>query len=595
MRYTILLLSATALLAQSPDGAALFKSRCATCHAETTTARIPTRSDLAGRTPETVVAALNGGVMASQAQGLTAADMRALAVFVTGKEPSATTETVAGQCTTPVAAFTTTASDWNGAGMDAVNSRFQAKPGLSAADVPKLKLKWAFGFAGDKAAFAQPSIVGNRVFTGSAGGTVYSLDAKTGCIIWSYKAGAGVRTSVVIGRPKANGPYVAYFGDIRAFTHAVDASTGAPLWKVKVEDHPGARVTGAPAFFDGKLYVPVSSIEEGLAQSPQYECCKFRGSVVALDGGSGKQIWKTYTVSDPAIARKQSKTGSQLWGPAGAAVWSSPTIDAAKKLVYVATGDSYTDSDIPTSDAVIAMDMATGKIAWASQVTEKDNFIMGCPKSPNCPDEEGPDADFGTSPILRSVGNGKRMLVVAQKSGIVWGLDPDQKGKVIWQTRVGSGGMLGGIEWGHSADDNNAYVAVSDRIPTKGSEPKPGLSAVKLATGEKVWSTPAPKAACEGMACSTAQSAPVAVIPGIVFSGSADGQFRAYATGTGAVVWEFNTAVPFETVNKVQATGGSIDAAGPVIANGMVLTPSGYSQWGGKSGNVLLAFTVDGK
>jgi polyvinyl alcohol dehydrogenase (cytochrome) len=187
------------------------------------------------------------------------------------------------------------------------------------------------------------------------------------------------------------------------------------------------------------------------------------------------------------------------------------------------------------------------------------------------------------------------MLVVAQKSGIVWGLDPDQKGKVVWQTRVGSGGMLGGIEWGHGADESNAYVAVSDRIPTPGAEAKPGISAVKLATGEKVWTTPAPKAACASMACNPAQSAPVAVIPGIVFSGSGDGQFRAYSTGTGAIVWEFNTAVPFETVNKVQATGGSIDAAGPVIANGMVLTPSGYAQWGGKAGNVLLAFTVDGK
>lgn len=596
MRYTLLLIGASTLLAQTPDGAALFNSRCATCHAETTTSRIPTRSELGGRTPETVMSALFGGVMASQAQGLTNADGLALARFITGKSPSSTTTAVPGQCAAPPAAFSISARDWSGAGMDAVNSRYQPNPGVSAADVPKLKLKWAFGFPGDKAAFAQPTIVGNRVFTGSSGGTVYSLDAKTGCVIWSYPAGAGVRTSIVIGRPKANGPYVAYFGDVRAFTHAVEAETGKPLWKIKMEDHPGARVTGAPAFYDGKVYVPVSSIEEALAQSPQYECCKFRGSVVALDGESGKQLWKSYTVPDPSIARsKKSKTGAPLWGPAGAAVWSAPTIDAQRKLVYVATGDSYTDSEIATSDAVIAMDLTTGKIEWSSQVTEKDNFIMGCPKGPNCPDEEGPDYDFGTSPILRSLGGGKRVLVVAQKSGVVSGLDPDQKGKIMWQTRVGSGGMLGGVEWGHGADENNAYVAVSDRIPTQGSEAKPGISAVKLSTGEKIWSTPAPKADCAGPACNPAQSAPVAVIPGIVFSGSADGHFRAYATGTGAIVWDFNTAQPFETVNRVPATGGSIDAAGPVIANGMVLTPSGYSQWGGKAGNVLLAFTVDGK
>ena len=597
MRNILLLvaLSATPAVAQTPDGAALFNSRCGTCHGDgAPESRAPKRTELGGRAPEVIMSALFGGIMSTQAQGLTNSDGRAITRFLTGKEPAGGAETVAGMCTTAPGTLTPTAGDWNGPGLDEANSRYQPKPGIAAADVPKLKLKWAFGFPGDKVAFAQPSVVGNRVFTGSSGGTVYSLDAKTGCIVWSYKAGASVRTSVVVGRPKAGGPLVAYFGDVKAATHAVDAETGNPLWKTKVEDHPAARVTGAPALHDGKLYVPVSSVEEVFAQSPQYECCKFRGSVVALDGESGKQIWKSYTVPDPSIARKKSKSGSQLWGPAGAAVWSAPTVDAKNNLVYVATGDSYTDADIATSDAIVAMDLATGKIAWSSQVTEKDNFIIGCPKNPNCPDEVGPDYDFGTSPILRNIGNGKRILVAAQKSGIVWGLDPDQKGKVLWQTRVGSGGMLGGVEWGHAADESNAYAAVSDRITSEGIEPKPGLTALKLATGEKVWSTPAPET-CKGGMCQAAQSAPVAVIPGIVFSGSASGHMRAYSTGTGAIVWDFNTAQPFETVNRVPATGGSIDAAGPIVANGMLLTPSGYTQWGGAAGNVLLVFTVDGR
>ena len=591
---TLSALGAATLLAQAPHGEALFKARCGSCHQETPEGRIPSRGDLAGRTPETVMSALFGGIMSVQAAGMAPADGRAIARFLTGKDPAmAAVDPNAGLCTSKLPALATSTADWNGAGGDMENTRYQPKPGLAAADVPKLKLKWAFGFPGDRVASGQPTVVGGRVFVGSAAGTVYSLDVKTGCTVWSYKAEGTVRSSISVARAQPGGPLVAYFGDIRSFAHAVDAETGKPLWKVKVEDHAGSRVTGAPIFHNGRLYVPVSSIEEALAQSPKYECCTFRGSLVALDGSTGKQIWKSYTVPDPAIARKLSKVGTQLRGPAGAAIWSAPTIDAKRNLIYVATGDSYTDAEISTSDAVVAFDMTTGKIAWSSQVTEKDNFVMGCPNNPNCPESDGPDYDFGTSPILRNIGGGKQLLVVAQKSGILWAMDPDQKGKVVWQNKLGTGGMLGGIEWGHAADEKNAYVAVSDRI-VKGT-PQPGLSAVNLADGKTVWSTPSPKVTCATQSCQQAQSAPVAVIPGAVFSGTVNGHFRAYSTATGAILWDYDTARTFTTINKVEASGGSIDAAGPVVANGIVLTNSGFAQWGGIPGNVLLAFSVDGK
>jgi polyvinyl alcohol dehydrogenase (cytochrome) len=299
-------------------------------------------------------------------------------------------------------------------------------------------------------------------------------------------------------------------------------------------------------------------------------------------------------VLDPPKATKKSKVGTQLYGPAGAAIWSAPTIDVKRKLVYAATGDSYTDIDIHTSDAILAFDIDTGSLVWVSQVTPKDNFIVGCPASPNCPEDLGPDFDFGSAPILRNIGNGKQILVAAQKSGIVWGLDPDQKGKVVWQTKVGAGSALGGIEWGHAADDQNTYAAVSDLIVRK--DPHPGIWALKLATGEKVWSTPAPAVTCaQGQACQGAQSAAISVIPGAVFSGAINGHFRAYSTKTGEIVWDFDTAKPFETVNKVQAKGGSINGAGPTISNGMVFTNSGYVGFGGSPGNVLLAFSVDGQ
>jgi polyvinyl alcohol dehydrogenase (cytochrome) len=475
--------------------------------------------------------------------------------------------------------------DWNGWGFDSDNSHFQTKPELAAADVPKLKLKWAFGFPKEVMAFAQPTVVGGRLFIGSNAGVVYSLNAQTGCIYWTYKVGRGVRTAITVAK-LPSGKWAAFFGDIQAHAHAVDAETGAPLWDVKLDDHPVARVTGAPTFANGKVYVPMSSVEE--VQYGNSECCKFRGSVSSLDAATGKVLWKSYSVLDPPKATaKKNKNGVQMYGPAGAAVWSSPTVDLKRKVIYAATGNSYTEVEINTSDSIVAFDLETGRMLWSSQVTPKDNFIVGCPVNPNCPEGSGPDFDFGSSPILRTLPDGKQILIAGQKSGVVWGLDPDNRGKILWQTRVGKGSALGGIEWGHAADDKNTYAAVSDRFGAGGT---PGIYALELATGKQVWAAPAPKVGGNG-----AQSAAVAVIPGAVFSGALNGHFRAYSTATGEIVWDFETAKPFETVNGVPAKGGSIDAPGPVIAHGMVYTNSGYGLFGGVAGNVLLAFSVDGK
>jgi polyvinyl alcohol dehydrogenase (cytochrome) len=452
-----------------------------------------------------------------------------------------------------------------------------------------LKLKWAFAFAGDTSRSAQPAVVGNRVFTGSTGGAVYALDAASGCAYWKYDAGATVRTAISIG--EAGGKMIAYFGDVRSTVHALDAVSGQLVWKVKVEDHPASRITGSPVFYGGRLYVPVSSVEEAFAQSPAYECCKFRGSLVALDAATGRQIWKSFSVLDPPKTLEKSATGTQLWGPAGAAIWSAPTIDTKNRLVYAGTGNSYTNVSINTSDAILAFDLETGKLLWSSQVQAKDNFTMGCARGVNCPEDRGPDHDFGSSPILRDLAGGKRVLVCGQKSGIVWGLDPDQRGKVLWQTRVGQGGALGGIEWGPSADLQNAYAAVSDLL-SRGETRPGGLHAVNLATGEKLWTTPPPALHCTPgtKGCSGAQSAAISSIPGVVFSGSIDGHFRAFLAKTGEIIWDFDTVRDFETVNGVPGKGGSLDSAGPVIANGMVFTNSGYGMWQGLPGNVLLAF-----
>lgn len=594
----LLLIAATAASGQTTNAAAIYEERCASCHnpgpgAEAT--RAPAREVLRSRTVQQIFATLEpGGSMAANATGLSTAEKQAVAAFLSGAGATTGSDPAVGMCAAG-AALPDPASlpAWNGWGNDASNSRFQnAKAaGLAAADVPKLTLKWAFGFPGATSASGQPTVAAGRVFVGNVNGMVYSLDAKTGCTHWTFKADGGVRTAITVARLAMDGTprTIAMFGDIRANAYAIDAQSGTQIWKTKVDDHAMARVTGAPSFHNGRLYVPVSSIEEVAGARPNYECCTFRGSVVALDAATGKQVWKTHMMEEPKIVGKNS-AGTPQWKPAGAAIWTAPTIDAAKNAIYVATGNAYTTPAAPTSDAVIALDMTTGAIRWVQQVTPNDTFVIGCkPGVAPCPDEVGPDFDFGNAPILRTLPGGRRVLSLGQKSGVVWGLAPDENGKVLWQYRAGKGSALGGIEWGSAADDQNIYVPVSDVLAP--SEQAGGLHAVRLSTGERVWHTPAPPLSCTvGAGCTGAQSAPVSVMPGVVFSGSIDGHFRAYSTTDGKVIWDFNTMQPFETVNGVKAQGGSLDAAGPIIAGGMVYTNSGYGQWRGKPGNVLLAF-----
>jgi len=297
-------------------------------------------------------------------------------------------------------------------------------------------------------------------------------------------------------------------------------------------------------------------------------------------------------VPDTPKKLKKNSIGTQLWGPAGAAIWSSPTIDTRRGLVYVATGNAYNDPAAESSDAVVALDLKTGKLRWAKQVTPRDTYVVGCganaPSRDNCPDDMGPDFDFGNSPILRRLPNGRSIITLGQKSGVAWGLDPDKEGAVVWQHRVGKGSALGGIEWGSAADDQFGYFPVADLQfgPTEAG----GLYALRLATGEEAWHW-RPNCQATDRACAQANSAAISVIPGVVFSGATNGMLRAYATADGRVIWETNTAQEFPTVNGVPGKGGSINGPGPVIAGGMLFTNSGYAYIGfGQPGNVLLAY-----
>lgn len=511
----------------------------------------------------------------------------------------------------------TSGPQWNGWSPSANNARFQdaTAAGLSAGSVKALKLKWAFNLGNVGVARAQPVIVADRLFTTAQNGAVYALDAATGCLHWRFQADTAIRSGVTFG--DANRTSAVFFGDFRGTMYAVDAGDGRLIWKSKALEHPASMITATPRFYDGVIYQPVSSFEEALAAKPDYQCCTFRGSVVALDSGTGKMIWQGFTiVQEPGPIRK-SATGVQQYGPSGAAVWSSPTIDPQVGALYVATGDNYSDPPTNTSDAVLAMDLKTGKLLWSQQFTGGDTYNMSCstPTKANCPATAGPDRDFGQPPILVALGGGKRVLVVAQKTGMADALDPDQQGKVLWRTRAGEGGWFGGSQWGSASDGRNMYVAISGQtvhVPT-GSASRDtlrgfhfdldplaggGLVALDLASGKIVWNAPPPAPpVCYPTStdCSPAQSSAVTVIPGVVFSGSVDGHLRAYATQNGEVLWDVNTAHTYDAVNGGTARGGSMDAAGPAVVNGMVFANSGYGQWGGMPGNVLLAFSVNGE
>lgn len=584
--------AATAKTESAVSGEAIYTTKCASCH-EVGAAPFLNHAVLRAAAPEYILYMLNAGAMHKQGDALSTAQRVAVAEYITGKPLSAPTP--AAHCATQ-APGNFSGPQWNGWGADLENSRFQPadQAGLTAAQVPQLKLKWAFGFPGGFAAYSQPVVVGGRVFVSDPLGGVYALDASTGCAYWKFQAAAAVRTAVSIGPGD-----LAYFGDLRANVYAVNAITGKLVWKRTVSDHPYARVTGTPRLYNGRLYVPVASREEWMSADPHYECCTFRGILAALDATTGKEVWRTYTIPDAPKPTRKGPNGVQLWGPSGGGMWSSPTIDEDHQLLYIGVGDNYSDPATSLSDAIIAVDLKTGKIVWSNQITPGDTFNTGCfqKDTSNCPAKVGPDFDFGSSLILRKLADGRRVLIASQKSGVVFGLDPDKKGAILWQTTIGKGGVLGGIEWGVAADSELVYVALSDvafgAAPDGvGLDPKigGGLFALRVATGEKLWVASPAAAGCVVSRCSPAQSAAVTAIAGAVFSGADDGHLRAYASADGKVIWDFDTLREFDAVNKSAAHGGSLDGGGPAVAGGMLFVNSGFGSVFGIPGNVLLAF-----
>jgi polyvinyl alcohol dehydrogenase (cytochrome) len=606
----LLLLNTPSVLraAEDPYAAQLFKQHCASCHevaAATPGARIPSVSELKARTPTAILRVLETGIMKTQAAALSTNERQAVANFLgTARTEERSRNEISNACRPGMG--WKNSPEWSNWGAGLTNMRFQSTKaaGLKSDEVPKLTLRWAFAFPDTTVLRSQPAVYRGRVFAGGQDGTVYSLDAETGCVHWSTTVQAEVRSGIVIG--EVEGKPVVFFGDSSGYLYGLDAATGKQLWKRSLDEHPAAKATSTPVFYRGRLYVGVSSLEEALSVSPGYVCCTFRGSVSALQASDGKVLWKTSMIEEAAKPQPKNKQGSSVMGPSGIGVWTAPTLDPARDIMYVTTGDNYSDPATAFSDAVVAVQMSTGRIQWSKQLTAGDAWNSSCPLAVkvNCPDSDGPDFDFAGSAALVGLGNGRRALLVGQKSGIAYAVDPDRRGEILWQTRVGKGGTVGGIEWGGATDGRNFYVALSDvafDVALKpGSndrqyelDPKQGggIFALRTDSGQQVWQTPPPGCG-DRRPCSPAQSAAVTAIPGAVFSGALDGHLRAYATTNGKILWDYDTNRDFKTINGVPGHGGALDVGGPIVANGMLFVNSGSAQRNGLPGNVLLAFGV---
>ncbi len=572
------------------DPQAEFDTRCAHCH-DGSVAKAPHQIKFQIIGAKAIKASLTDGLMAVHAQGLDPHHVDALATHLGGATAA---QVPVKRCAE--ALVSTAEPSTQGWSLSYEGDRFipESVAGLATEDIPKLKPKWVFAYPGATRARSQPVPYGDAILVGSQDGTVYALDLESGCAHWAYAADVEVRSAIAV----SDDGQQAYFGDIAGTVYAIDARSGRELWRAQADAHPDVTITGSPRLFENRLFVPLSSTEWGSAADPGYACCTFRGGVAAFEVATGRKLWTTYAIPEaPKPRGRQNELGVELYHPAGAPIWNSPTIDTKRRLLYVGTGEAYTSPAADTSDSVLAIDVDTGDIVWHYQSISGDAWNMACfiGGGPNCPEEDGPDLDIGAPPVLQTV-DGRDLVIAGQKSGDVFALLPED-GSLVWRKKIGRGGFAGGVHWGLAAHDGVIFAPNADTVFTgrfKGPR-KPGLFALNAADGEVLWYSAAPDACQEAdkPACDPGLSAAATAIPGAVFAGAFDGHLRAYDSVTGEVLWDFDTNVEFDSVSGEVAHGGSIEADGPVVYRGHVLVNSGYLFGDRMAGNALIVFAVD--
>jgi polyvinyl alcohol dehydrogenase (cytochrome) len=576
---------------EAGQGAAIYTERCAACH-ENAKGRTPSRAYLVPRLPSEIIYALTRGPMRQQAGGLSADQIGALATYLTGRPRDSLPDPKANLCRAPEKPAAV-AGQWPIWGGNEANTRFQPAPGFQAADLPRLKVKWAFALPG---LTGGPVIAGDTLFVVSRLGQVVALDSATGCTRWFFETEAPVRSAVAVGA--AGGKTAAFLGDQTAEVRAVDAATGKLLWHVRADPYPSAQIVGPVTYYQGRVYVPLTANDESDALDPAFPCCKFRGGVVALDASDGRIVWRGYSIAEEPKPTRVNSAGTQMYGPSGGGVWSAPTVDPKRRLVYAATGNGYSAPAADGTDAVVAFDIDTGRRVWATQGTPDDIWLYRCDgkAAGNCPDPMGVDFDFTAPPMLQTGSDGRQVLVAGSKAGIVWAFDPDSKGKLLWRTRVGKGGP-GDAMWGLTAQYDTVFASNSSAGEAN-PDASGGLFALTLRAGKTAWRVPVSTASCAWGAVGCEHRAPAAVtaIPGAVLSGSLDGHLRAYASADGKLLWDMDTAQAYDAVNGAKAYGGNLDGAPDAVANGTLFVNSGNATaTSPRRGDAVLAISVDGR
>ena len=588
-------------------GTSIYQARCAVCHTGAGKDTGPTLDSIQAMSSAEIRFTLLEGKMKGHASSLSDSQLESLLRFLVGDRPdSATVSRSSTACSNNPISFDATMTSW---GFNAQNTRHQTHTLISADNVHRLELAWSFGLPETSTARSQPIITDNTVFVATTSGHVYALDRASGCERWHYRSENPLRTSLTLGT--VNSSAALFIGDQRRGVLAIDARRGRLLWRSQVGLFDASMLTGATVQHDNRLFVPISAFGVALAQNPDYECCKSHGGVRALDADTGNILWTAHMTPN-AEKTYENSAGTQMWGPSGAPVWTTPAVDPKRRRIYIGTGENTSTPATELSDAIVAIDMDTGQIVWSYQGTSGDAFNMACGwrRGPSCPKENGPDFDFGASPAIATLSNGRDVIVAGQKSGDVHCLDADT-GTLIWRTKVGQGSALGGIHWGIAVSKDRVVVPVADPGSARDNyQPTPGVYVLDLDTGKVIWSHKAERGCTpkngeqqrarrrsgsnRWPACPRrfAFSAAASSTPDLAFASALNGHTMAFDLSDGTVLWEYDTVQQFDTVNGVEAHGGAIDSAGAQVVDDMLFVQSGYGMFGQMPGNVLLAYRL---
>ena len=606
---SFILLSATAVAQTRPDpslpGRAVYDKACGTCHATPADERTPTFQALSALPAAQLREALGeGGKMQAMADALSENQKQQLVAYLTSGQAPVAANWAENMMCAPAKRSVDVSKPVIAAGFGVDRNQTRSltarQAGLSKADMKSLEIAWVLGFPGQGSGTGA-AVVGDTLFV-TGGGGLLALDAASGCAKWVVNVSS--RNTPAFG--EIAGRKVIALANNRDVL-VVDAKTGEKIWQADAQasDNVGG-IRGGVVIHKDKVIVPISASGVGAGRRPGFECCVGHGAVVALAGKDGSKLWEYHTMPSATYNGRTSSTGVKQRGPSGAPIWSVPLIDEKRNRVIVTTGENTSHPGTDTSDAIIALDLDTGKVAWKFQAMPADIWNMACAANketsgPNCPwniegDEgTGRDFDFGAGAALVTVDR-KDVVLAGQKSGDVWAVDA-QSGELLWNKRFGTGTVLGGVHWGIATDGARVVAAINDPIITGIETPHPGIYSVDLKTGKQAWGFDATPN-CEGERgklvanCATKYgfSAAPLIVDGAVVAATLGGEVLIFDNKTGQMLNRIDTLGPKKTMNGIEAKGGSIDSHAISAGAGMLFINSGYAGFDQTRGNALIAY-----